>query len=404
MEKTKEKTKAGHREFVMLMAVLMSVVAISIDAMLPALGFIRDDLGVSHPNHGQYIVGIIFAGMAIGQLINGVLSDAFGRKKILYVSLTMYFIGSIICVFANSLSIMLVGRFIQGIGVSGPYISVMSIIRDRYSGREMARIMSLVLTIFIMIPVIAPAVGQLILFFASWRYIFVMYVIYSISVGLWVYFRLEETLIPENRVPCRIANITHGVKTVLSNRVTLCYTLALGCIFGALNGELNSVQQIFQVQYKVGDMFAVYFGLQALAFGAASFVNYRLVDRFGMRYLCIFATSFIVFISLSFLILIAITDATFIMYFLYGMFLLFSIGILFGNLNAIAMEPMGHIAGMASAIIGCISTIIGILFGTVIGQMYDGSLTPIIAGFFVMGNIALIIMLYENRKEKILIR
>lgn len=296
------RSPAGPREFILLMSILMSVVAISIDAMLPALGIIGIDLGATHANQAQYIISFIFAGMAIGQLINGPLSDALGRKKILYSCLCLYILGSMICVLATDITTMLVGRFIQGLGVSGPYISIMSIIRDRYSGREMAKIMSLVMTIFIMVPVIAPAIGQGILAVANWRYIFGFYLLYSTIVGIWMYLRLEETLKPNDRVPFRIQTLSSGIKAVFTNKTTLCYTLALSCIFGALIGNLNSIQQVFHSKYQVGDMFAVYFGLQALAFGFASFMNAKLVEKLGMRNLCLFATGFLVVIAFVFII------------------------------------------------------------------------------------------------------
>lgn len=387
---------AGQKEFIALMAVMMSVVAISIDAMLPALGIIGRDLGVSHPNHAQYILSLIFAGMAIGQLINGPLSDAYGRKRVLYFGLGLYLIGSVICLNATTLSTMLTGRFIQGLGVSGPYISIMSIVRDRYSGREMARIMSLVMTIFIMVPVIAPALGQGILFLASWHSIFVLYIFYALLVGVWVYFRLEETLPPEKRMPYTFGSVWNGARTVLTHRVTLTYTLALGAIFGALLGDLSTVQQVFHEKYHVGNMFAVYFGLQALAFGAASFTNSRLVERLGMRYLSLLATAGIVLASLAFFAFSAVVGTPFWLYFFYGVLLLFSVGLLFGNLNALAMEPMGEIAGIASAIIGAVSSVIGIAFGAIIGQLYEGSLTPIVLGFLLLGSLTFAIIFYER--------
>lgn len=378
------------------MAVMMSVVAISIDAMLPALGIIGQDLQISHPNQAQYILGFIFAGMAIGQLINGPLSDALGRKKILYGGLVCYLIGSICCLFATDITMMLAGRFIQGIGASGPYISIMSIVRDRYSGREMAKIMSLVMTIFIMVPAIAPALGQGILYLATWHYIFIFYIFYAMLVGVWVFFRLEETLTPEKRVPYQFRNIIHGLKTVLSNKITLRYTIAMGFVFGALMGELNTIQQIFQGQYQVGNMFAVYFGFQALAFGVASFTNSRLVEKIGMRPLCLRMSATMCVASILLLGLSTIMPITFWMFYIYGMVLFFSFGLMFGNLNALSMEPMGDIAGMASAIIGALSSVIGIILGTTIGQIYDGTVIPVVAGFACLGGVAFLIMWSEK--------
>ncbi len=386
---------AGPKEFIILMAVLMSVVAISIDAMLPALGIIGQDLKVSHPNQAQYIISCIFAGMAIGQLINGPLSDAMGRKRILYINLILYFIGSIICLSAMDITTMLIGRFIQGIGISGPYISILSIVRDRYSGKEMAKIMSLVMTIFIMVPAIAPALGQVILHFTSWHVIFGFYIAYALVVGVWVFFRLEETLPPKRRTPYNVETMIKGLKTVLSNRITCTYTLAMGCIFGVLMGYLNTIQQVFQVQYNVGNMFAVYFGFQALAFGLASYINSRLVEKYGMRTLCLYTAIVMLVTSIVVFGVGIMMPVPFEVYYVSGMVLLFSFGVMFGNLKALAMEPMGNIAGMAAAFIGSTSSVIGTISGTMIGQFYEDNVVTIVAGFAIMSICALIIMASE---------
>ncbi|HEY8191432.1 MAG TPA: MFS transporter, partial [Alphaproteobacteria bacterium] len=195
------------REFTVLMAALMSVVAISIDALLPALGMVAADFSLSNPNHAQYVIGFLFAGMAAGQLVCGPLSDALGRKRILYAGLALYLVGSVICLFAHDFSVMLAGRVVQGLGVSGPYVSAVSIVRDKYSGRTMARVMSIVMMIFIMVPAIAPSLGQAILFAASWRAIFVLYVVYAVVIGIWIFLRLPETLPSANRIPFRLASI-----------------------------------------------------------------------------------------------------------------------------------------------------------------------------------------------------
>lgn len=387
------------KEFIALMAVLMSVVAISIDAMLPVLGMIGEALNVSHPNQAQYIISGIFTGMALGQLVAGPLSDTMGRKPVLYVSLLIYLVGGVICLTANSIEVMLIGRFVQGLGVSGPYISCMSIVRDRYEGRTMARIMSLIMTIFIMVPVFAPALGQAVVMVTSWRYIFVLYIAYAIIVLLWIAFRLEETLPKAERIPFKFTSILQGAKTVLTNRQTLCYTLCMSCMFGALIGDLNSAQQVFQVQYGVGEMFVVYFGLQALVFGAASLVNSGWVEKLGMRYICLRALGVMTLISFAFFGLHFIATIHFWIFFMWGVVVFFCVGLLFGNLNALALEPMGHIAGIASAIIGATSNVIALMLGTIIGQLYDGTLIPLSLGFALLGLIGWVVMLVAEPRK-----
>lgn len=379
-------------EFIILMASLMSIVAISIDAMLPALGTIGHDLGVSDPNQAQYIIAFLFVGMTLGQLLSGPISDAIGRKKILYYGLALYCVGSVVCYLSTSMDAMLIGRLIQGVGVSGPYVSAVAIVRDKFHGREMARIMSLVMVIFILVPTVAPTLGQGILFFGSWRLIFLLYIILSIMLTIWLAFRLEETLAPENRIPFRLGNLWHGLKEVVKCRLTVCYTICMGLSFGAFIGYLNSCQQIFQVQFQTGKLFTVYFGGLALVFGLASLVNSKFVEKLGMRYICSRSTLCITASSALFLGLHYIMPVQFWMFLVYAGLMLFCFGLMFGNLNALAMEKMGHIAGLASAVIGASSSAISMVLGTYIGQQYDNTLIPVTEGFLVLSILSLIIM------------
>jgi len=292
---------------------------------------------------------------------------------------------------------MLLGRAIQGFGASGPYIACMSIIRDKFSGAEMARVMSFVMMVFIMIPVIAPALGQGIMLLTSWNFIFVLYVGYSIAVLIWITISLQETLPPEIRVPFSLKNIHNGIRKVFSNKKTVLYTVCMGLVFGALIGDLNSAPQVFQGQFGVGKMFVVYFGLQALAFGLSSVVNAKFVEKYGMDYICLRAFIIIAVSSIIFLLMHFICEIKFYMYFIYGLILMFCCGMLFGNLNSLAMEPMGEIAGLASAIISFFSSIISTISGTIIGQMYDGTLIPILIGFIILSITAFILNYTASR-------
>jgi DHA1 family bicyclomycin/chloramphenicol resistance-like MFS transporter len=374
-------------------------VAISIDAMVPALGVISRDLHIANPNHIQYIITCLFIGMSVGQLICGPFSDALGRKKILYFGIILFLIGSTICFFSTSLGPILIGRSIQGLGVAGPYVSVMSIVRDKYSGRDMAKIMSIIMMIFIMVPAIAPSLGQGIMLMFSWRFIFLLYIIYSIVITCWLYFRLEETLPQENRITLSLGKFADEFKQVVRNRHTVCYTICMGICFGSFLGYLNSSQQIFQDHFQAGKMFTVYFGLLALGFGVASLVNSRFVEKMGMRYLCIRAFVFIIAVSALFLVVNVVVQVSLWMFLLYAGAVFFSFGMLFGNLNALAMEPMGHIAGMASALIGSASSVISLVLGTIIGQMYNNSVVPLVCGFMVLGLLAFLTMLAAENKN-----
>jgi DHA1 family bicyclomycin/chloramphenicol resistance-like MFS transporter len=393
-------SRISTREFILLIALLMSVVAISIDALLPALGFISQDIALEHPNQAQYVISILFLGMAIGQLVCGPLSDATGRKKILYAGIVLILIGSAICFYAQDIDTLLIGRFIQGLGVAGPYVSAMSIVRDKYAGNQMAHVMSLVMMIFIMVPALAPSLGQAVLLVTSWRYIFVLYIVYALIIGLWIFLRLEETLPKEYRIPFTTRGFIDGFKEVISNYTTMSYTLCMGLFFGSFLGYLNSSQQIFQDLFHTGKLFTVYFGVLALVFGVASLVNARFVQKWGMDYLCNRAVWGIILSSAIFLGLLMITPVNLWMFLAYAAVLFFCFGLVFGNVNAMAMEPMGHVAGIASAIIGSVSSVMSMLIGTAIGQMYNNTLVPVTCGFLVLSIISVVILyLAKARKE-----
>ncbi|PNW19058.1 multidrug effflux MFS transporter [Acinetobacter sp. AKBS16] len=396
------KSKIHFREFALLMALLMSIVSFSIDAVLPALGEVGRVFELKNNNQTQWVIIGIFSGMTIGQLIAGPLSDAIGRKRILFTGIIIYFLGSLLCFTTQSFEWFLVGRFIQGIGVSGPYVASISIVRDKYSGAQMARIMSLIMMVFMVAPAIAPSLGQLIIHFFGWRDIFVLYMIYATVVGVWVALRLEETLLPENRLPMRLQAFQDGFKEVVSNKTTMSYLLCAGFCFGGFIGYLGTSQQIFMQQFgKTGQEFSAYFAVLAGVMGIASFTNSKIVMKFGMRPICIYGFLCLCLISLIFLgiQLIGVTVA-FWMFMLYACILFLLFGTLFGNLNAIAMEPMGHVAGMASAIIGAASSVLSLILASIIGQLYNGTLIPMTGGFVILCGLAFMMTVYENRYLK----
>lgn len=398
MSRSAKRYTISTTEFTILIALLMSIIAISIDALLPALGLIRQELQIESANKVQLLISAIFLGMAIGQLICGPLSDASGRKKILYVGISLFLVGSLICFFAKDLNTLLFGRFIQGLGVSGPYVSAISVVRDQFSGRQMAKIMSIVMLIFMGVPAIAPSLGQAIILLDDWRSIFLFYVGYSIIITAWIFFRLEETLPKEKRIAFSATSFSAGFKEVLTHRVTICYTLCMGLFFGSLIGYLNSSQQIFQVQFNTGKLFTLYFGLLALVFGAASLCNSLVVEKMGMHRICFMAVKTMMAVSSMFLLLHAVTEITLWMFLIFASLIFFCFGFLFGNLNAIAMEPMGHIAGIASAIIGSTSSVISLVIGTSIGQAYNNTLIPITCGFLVLSSLAFVTMCIADKR------
>ncbi len=386
-------------EFVSLMAVLMSLTALSIDAMLPALADIGRDLGVQRQNDNQLVISALFLGYAIGQLIYGPLSDRLGRKPGIYIGLALFVLGCLLSIVAWSYPAMLVGRFLQGFGAAGPRIVTLALIRDRHEGREMARIMSFVIGVFVIVPTVAPALGQAVLLIADWRMIFVLLLTLALVAFVWFAVRQPESLPPHRRVPLSPGRVGAAFKEVAGNRRTLGYSVAAGLIFGAFLGYLNSAQQIFQIQFGLGTLFPLYFGLLSVAFGAASYANGRLVMRLGMRALSRRGLQALCAVSIGFFAfsLTAAGQPPLWTLMTWGATAFFSLGLVFGNFNSLAMEPFGHIAGIAAAFIGSLTTLVSMLLGGLIGQMYDGTVLPLVGGFAILGVAALGAMGWAER-------
>ena len=383
--------RAGFGEFVALMALIMCLVALSIDAMLPALDQMGVALNVAAANDIQLVISVVFLGVATGQLIYGPLADAKGRKPTVYLGFALFILGTLLSLFAQDLQTMLVGRFLQGLGAAGPRIVTVAIVRDQYKGKEMARVMSLIMTIFILCPVVAPLLGQGVLLVAGWREIFGLLLALALIAVVWFGLRQHETLPQERRIPLSAKHVLANIKEVIGQRAALSYMIALGFVFGAFIGFLSSIQQVLQGLYGLGAMFPVYFAVLAISIGTASYTNSRLVMRFGMRSLALTATAFITGFSLLALPLFYLLGGVppLWLWMAYLLLTLFCVGLLFGNLNAMSMEPFGHIAGMASAIVGAISTFIAVSMGTVVGQLFDGTALPIVGGFALLGGLAL---------------
>ena len=383
------------KEFIALMAMIMSLMALAIDAMLPALGAIGDSLNVTDPNQNQLIISSIFLGMSLGLMLYGPISDSFGRKKAIYIGVGIFLVGDVISLLANDFSMMLVGRLIQGFGAAACRVVSMAMIRDKFSGKEMASVMSLIMMTFIMVPALAPALGQFILLFAPWQGIFVLLFVFALASIVWLHQRQGETLAASDRIPFSMPAITAGIKETLKHPITRPYTIAAGIMFGAFIGYLSSAQQILQVQYQLGETFALYFGALALALGLASFSNSKLVMKIAMTKLCNVALGVLSVVSICFIPFAWIYDGQppLLALMAYMTVVFFCFGILFGNFNTLALHPLGHIAGVANSVISTLSTFISVLIGAMIGQLYDGSVIPLVLGFAGCGVITLFIVL-----------
>jgi DHA1 family bicyclomycin/chloramphenicol resistance-like MFS transporter len=398
---TAEGSGAGPRygEFVALVALMTSLVALSIDAMLPALAAIGAELGARHVNDAQLILSALFLGLAFAQMIYGPLSDSVGRKPAIYLGFGLFIGGCLLSALATSFPAMLVGRFLQGIGAAGPRIVTIAMVRDQYEGRAMARIMSSVMAVFILVPALAPGIGQLILMVASWRAIFGMFLAVAVIAVVWFGIRQPETLSTPRRVSFSLRRIAGAAREVCGHPVALGYTIAAGLVFGVLVGYLTSAAQIFQGQYGLGARFPLYFAALALAIGVASWCNSRLVMRYGMRLLSGIAAIAFGGLAVGFFGVALVTAGHpplwALMTYLGAAF--FCLGILFGNFNALAMEPLGHIAGVGASVVGSLTTFISLLLGTLIGRSYDGTVLPLVGGFAVLGLAALAVMRWAER-------
>ncbi|MFY0700473.1 MAG: multidrug effflux MFS transporter [Bermanella sp.] len=386
----------GRFEFIVLMAALMSMVALSIDAMLPALGIIGQDLNVANANDSQLIISSVFLGMAFGLIIYGPISDSFGRKKAIYLGVGIFLIGCLISIFAQDFEHMLIGRVLQGFGAAACRVVTIAMMRDKYDGKEMAKIMSLIMMVFIMVPALAPSVGQLILFVADWHGIFVVLIILALASVIWLHTRQDETLAVEKRAPFSLTNIKRGMIETIKHPESRTYTLGAGIMFGAFVGYLSSSQQILQVQYGTGELFSLYFGALALAIGFSSFANSKLVMKMSMQTLCIAALSVVFSTSIVFFIYAEFVNENpgLLSFMLYMLSTFFCFGILFGNFNSLAVHPLGHIAGVATSVISTVQTLISVMVGSYIGQHYDGTIIPLILGFTICSGITLSLVVW----------
>ena len=386
-------------EFIALMALLTSLGAMSTDAMLPALMQIGLDLGVTQINQTQLVISSMFAGFAVGQIFYGPLSDFIGRRNAVLLALAIFTASSFISVVTSDFTALLASRFFQGLGAAGPRIIAMALIRDLYEGRAMARVMSFIAAIFIIVPALAPIIGGFIFKIYSWRSIFLMLTFMGLACLAWFGLRQSETLPAQNRNKFSPNLIKTEAAHVVKNRRTAGYTIVLGLIFGMFLSYISTAQQIFEVSYKLGDEFPIYFAINALALGAASMINAKLVMIYGMRYLSMRAMGTFCVIAVAFLPVVVAYDGVppLWAFMAFCMSSFFCVSILFGNLNAMAMEPMGKIAGMAAALIGSASTLISLPIGVAIGQMFRGTLTPMVASFALIGAAAFA-LLYRTSK------
>ncbi|WKK64578.1 multidrug effflux MFS transporter [Lutimonas zeaxanthinifaciens] len=393
--------KPSQFEFVALMASLMSIVALAIDALLPALDYIGFSIGTTKSSDTQLLITMIFLGLGIGPLLFGPISDSLGRKPIVYMGFAIFIIASLICIYSESLFWMVIGRILQGVGLSAPRTISIAMVRDTFDGDYMARIMSFITVVFILVPIIAPAMGKFVLDHYNWQAIFYIQLIFSILVSWWFWKRQPETLPEAQRIRFSGHIFTDGLKELFKYKKTIGYTVISGFITGSFMVYLSSSQQIFHTQYGLKEEFPFIFAGLAISIGSATFLNGTLVVRFGMER--IINTAILSFFGISLLYLIMFyntenPDVTLLLLF-FGM-QFFSIGFLFGNLRAMAMQPIGHIAGIGAAITGFISTIMAVPISIYIGRFIDQRALPLFIGFLICSFLSILIIIYLRLDTK----
>ena len=386
----------GPKEFVAMMASLMAMNALAIDAMLPALGQISRDFRLSDPNLRQWIISAYLIGTGAGAVFYGPLSDRFGRKPVLLSSVAVYTALSLFSIFSGSFSVLVGLRLAQGFAAGAFSVLVGSIVRDRYSGDAMAQLMSFVFIVFMGVPVIAPSLGSAILAFSEWHMIFVLLALMGAGVAFWVWKRLPETLDPDHVIPIQASAIIDVWGKVISHRQALGYMFGSGIAFGALFGFINSAQQIFFEVFGAEDIFPYAFASVAGAMALASFFNSRIVMRFGARRVS--HSALLAFIALAGIHLISAWDGESLTMFLILHALTMSMcGFIGANFSSIAMEPFGNMAGAASSFQNSCRMLAAAGLGVIIGQSYDGTVVPLVSGFLICGSCSLLLLLWSEK-------
>ncbi|EIE52295.1 Bcr/CflA subfamily drug resistance transporter [Citreicella sp. 357] len=389
-------------EFVALLATLFATIAFSIDAMLPALPQIGAELTPEDVNRAQLVVTSFVLGMGIGTLFTGPLSDTFGRKPVILGGAAIYIAMSLLAATEDTLEGLLFARMIQGFGAAGPRVVALAIVRDLHSGREMARIMSFVMMVFTLFPALAPSIGALIIDVSSWRAIFWAFVLLATISSLWLFLRLPETLPRQNRRPFSVVALKDALAELLGNPVVRITILMQGLIFSMLFSMISQVQQIYDLSFGKGDSFPLWFAGVAVCAASGNVLNAALVMRLGMRLLIqvmLAANVVIVALALTAFIVGVPGGWGFAVFLVWQWSVFFQMGLTIGNVNAIAMEPVGHIAGLAASLIGAVATVIAVIIAAPVGLLFNGTPVPLAAGVLVEAVLALLAMRWLLRVE-----
>ncbi|MFN3952966.1 MAG: multidrug effflux MFS transporter [Pararhodobacter sp.] len=389
-------------EFIVMLALLFATVAFSIDAMLPLLGAMGNELSPGDPTRAQLVITVFVFGLGLGTFLSGPISDHLGRKPVILAGIALYMSAAVLAALSQSMETLLLARFLQGLGAAGPRVASQAMVRDLYAGRHMARVMSFAMTIFVLVPAVAPLLGAQIGGVFGWRAIFWSFLIFGLVSGGWLLLRQPETLPVAARCPLAPARLLAALSEIARNRQVMLYLVALSFCFAAMFVWLSSVALIFEHSFERADEFPLWFALVALLSAPASLINAKLVLRLGMRRLIVIALLGQITVSLVMLALVQLPLSAGLAFAAFIGFMtlhFFSIGLLFGNLNALALEPLGHIAGMAASVMGGVSTMAAALIATPFAAAFDGTPRPLVIGALICAVVALACMRIARRWE-----
>ena len=383
-------------EFVAMLAMLFALVAFSTDAMLPAFPEITNDLLPDRPTSIHLVISAFIFGLGIGTFFAGPIADAIGRKSVVFWGVGIFVVGSLISWAAQSFEMMLVGRVLQGLGAAGPRIGPLALMRDLYEGRRMAQLSSIIMAVFMLFPAVAPFVGQQIITFFDWRAIFLSFALFSIVSSAWLWIRQPETLDPADRRPLRIAPLADAATQVMTNKMVLFYIAALTLGFTELLAIISNIQQVYDQTFGITDRFPLWFAGGAVIASIGTISNATLVMRLGMRRLALLAFAIKIAITFAAVILyrfaLVPTEALFYLWFFWATSVFFMMGLIFGNLNALALQPLGHIAGTAASLITGISAVGAAILIIPVGLLFDGTPVPLMINNLIAASLAYLVL------------
>lgn len=387
----------GERETIAMMALVMALQALAVDAMLPALGDIAHDLDVTDPNRRQLVVGSFLLASGFASLVPGSLADRYGRRPVLLTCIAIYVVFSLACALVTSFDALLAMRVAQAMGCGGLAVLPGAIIRDRFAGDQMAKQMSIISVVFLVVPMLAPSIGQVVLLFAGWRWIFVFLAVMAVGMGAWVFIRLPETMHPEYRQPIRPMSIAINMAAAATNRSAIGYVLGGALTFGAMIGYVNSSQQLVGEHFGAGTMFPVLFGFSALMMAAANFSNSRIVERFGARRVSHTAVIVFIFVSGLQTWFSSHPEQTLWQFMPLMITNMILIGFIGANFGSIALQPFERTAGTANSMHAFLRMVIGSVIGIVVGQAYDGTAHPLALALLMSGILSLLLVLFSEK-------